>query len=189
MRKLGRLLVFNLALLALLFGLFRLTRQTDDLATPVPAGTSGAPNQTETSTAPTRTGLAITPVQPEPPATESAAGASPTIDLLVPTIEPVPSDLILDPGDPFYNDAPTQTITSTAPTTGVVNLRHAHLTFEFVFQNNGPGEVTSLDVYATVPSSRGHQQITDLEFSRTPHAFVTDRYDQDMAHFQLANHN
>jgi transglutaminase-like putative cysteine protease len=187
MRKLGRLLVFNLGLLVLLLGLVWLARQPDDLATPVPAITSGAANQTETSPAPTRTAPAIAPTQPEAPATESAAGASPTIVPAVPAIEPVPSDLILDPGDPFYNDAPTQTITSTAYTIGVVNLRHAHLTFEFVFQNDGPGEVTRLDVYATVPESRGHQRISDLEFSGTPHSFVIDRYDQEMAHFQFGN--
>ena len=86
MRKLGRLLAFNLVLLALLLGLVWLARQPDDLATPVPASTSGAPSQTETSTAPTQTGPAIAPTQSEPRATESAAGASPTIDPAVPAI-------------------------------------------------------------------------------------------------------
>ena len=179
MRKLVRLLVFNLALFALLLGLVWLARQPDDLATPVPTSTSGAPVQTETFIAPT---------QSETLTTESAAGASPTIAPSVPAIEePVPSDLILDPGDPLFNDAPTQPITSSASITGVVNLRHAHLRFEFVFQNDGPGEVTRLDVYAIVPLSRGHQRISNLEFSEIPHTFVTDRYDQEMAHFRFGN--
>lgn len=90
-------------------------------------------------------------------------------------------DLILDPGDPLYNDAPTQTLSLPSTISEVVNLRHARLTFEFVFVNEGPGTVTTLDIYAVIPPDEGHQRVTDLEFA-DDYELVADRYDEEMAH-------
>jgi hypothetical protein len=97
-----------------------------------------------------------------------------------------PSDLILDPGDPLYNDAPTAIPTPLVPITRVVNLRHAHLRFDFVFANDGPGDVTDLDVYVIIPLSQGHQKISNFVFS-DPYTLVTDRYGQEFAHFRFAD--
>jgi transglutaminase-like putative cysteine protease len=196
MRKLLRLLLFSLGLLVLLLGLVWLTRRPSDLTGSVPRNTSGVAMQAGTDAASTQSAPNVslipavqtgTPDQAQPEATEFEEDAGPTVGQDSPPPEPGRSDLILDPGDPFFNDAPTQTITSLASATQVVNLRHAHLTFEFVFRNDGPGEVTALDLYVSIPFSRGHQRITNFEFSQAPYAVVTDRYNVEMAHFQFTN--
>jgi transglutaminase-like putative cysteine protease len=191
MRKLLRLLLFNLGLLGLLLGLVWLTQRPSGVPEPGPTETPISVAQAETPAA---------SVQPESlPLPSPAASAAPVLGmtetptLISPTaitdvgvVEPTPSDLILDPGDPLYNDAPTQTITLPTLITDVANIRNAHLTFEFAFRNHGPGEVTSLDVYVVVPQSRDNQRISNLEFSAayTP---TVDRYDQQMAHFRFTN--
>jgi transglutaminase-like putative cysteine protease len=71
-------------------------------------------------------------------------------------------------------------------TTQVIPSRLAHLTYNFNFQNSGPGTITRLDVYVAVPSNRDSQQISNLSFS-TSYTPLTDRYGQDIAYFQFTN--
>jgi PKD repeat protein len=68
----------------------------------------------------------------------------------------------------------------------IVHPRLAHLTYNFDFKNNGPGEITQLDVYIAIPTNRDHQQISNLSFS-APYASLTDRYGQDIAYFKITN--
>jgi hypothetical protein len=191
MRKFLRLVLFNLGLLGLLLGLVWLTQRPSGLSDPGTTGTPVVEAQVETP---------VEPVQPETtPLPSPLASAAPLVTVTeMPTessstatpdlgiVEPTPADLILDPGDPLYNDAPTQTLTLPALITEVANIRHAHLTFEFVFSNHGPGDVTSLDVYVVVPQSRYNQHISNLEFS-APYTLTVDRYDQQMAHFRYTD--
>lgn len=95
-------------------------------------------------------------------------------------------DLILDPSDPPDNDAPVLIGASRSFAIEAVNPRHAHLTFDFLFRNDGPGLVTRLDVYVAVPSNRDNQHISDLSFS-SPYTLLTDRYGQAIAYFQFTN--
>lgn len=191
MRKLLRLILFNLGLLGLLLGLVWLTQRPSGLSDPGMTGTAVVVAQVET---PAESGQPESAPLPSPlpsaellaTVTETPSGNSATSIPDIGVVEPTPLDLILDPGDPLYNDAPTQTLTLPALITEVANIRNAHLTFEFVFSNHGPGDVTSLDVYVVVPQSRYNQRISKLEFS-APYTLTVDRYDQQMAHFKFTD--
>ncbi|MFN2244653.1 MAG: hypothetical protein ACK2U2_20340, partial [Anaerolineae bacterium] len=151
MQKLLRLVLFNLGLLGVLLGLVWVTQHSDSIRDP---GAAQAPGSTAQVDAPAESAQPATAPEPSPLAsaattreTEMSKATSAAATREIGAVEPAPSDLILDPGDPFYNDAPTQTLTLSGLATEVANIRHAHLTFEFVFSNQGPGEVTSLDLY------------------------------------------
>ena len=190
MQKLLRLVLFNLGLLGVLLGLVWVTQHSDSIRDP---GAAQAPGSTAQVDAPAESAQPATAPEPSPLAsaattreTEMSKATSAAATREIGAVEPAPSDLILDPGDPFYNDAPTQTLTLSGLATEVANIRHAHLTFEFVFSNQGPGEVTSLDLYVSIPQSRDNQRITNLEFS-APYTLTVDRYDQQMAHFRFTD--
>jgi transglutaminase-like putative cysteine protease len=191
MRKLLRLVLFNLALLGVLLALVWVTQRSDSLREPDPTDSPESAAQVETPAESVQPETEPLPSPPAPTAptagaTEMPTAASPTTVPDIGAVEPTPSDLILDPGDPLYNDAPTQTLSLPALITEVANIRHAHLTFEFVFNNDGPGEVTSLDLYVSIPQSRDNQRITKLEFS-APYTLTVDRYDEQMGHFRFTD--
>ncbi|MBN2475427.1 MAG: hypothetical protein JXB62_12520 [Pirellulales bacterium] len=63
-------------------------------------------------------------------------------------------------------------------------------TLEFVHQvrNYGPGELVSLDVYLAVPRDLPAQTLLGpLVFSPEPDEFVTDQWDQKLAHYHFDN--
>lgn len=97
-----------------------------------------------------------------------------------------PPDLILDPGDPFDNDVPPLLTSSQNLTIEAVNPRYAHLRFDFLLRNDGPGEVARLDVYVAIPPNRDNQRISGLSFS-APYTLLTDRYGQAAAYFRFTN--
>jgi transglutaminase-like putative cysteine protease len=95
-----------------------------------------------------------------------------------------PPDPILDPGDPLENDNAPPLVARQNFAIPAVNPRHAHLTFNFLFRNDGPGEVTRLEVYAAIPSNRDNQVISNLSFS-APYTLLSDGYGQPIAYFQF----
>jgi transglutaminase-like putative cysteine protease len=176
MRKLLRLGLFSLGLLVLVLGLAWLTQRQAGLPAPALTVTPGS-GQAPSSFEPTEPTL---PAAANPP----AVTVSPGVGLSSGSVEEVPSDLISDPGDPLYNDVPTGTIAARSLTTGAANPRRAHLTFEVDFRNDGPGEVTTLDLYVPLPQSRDNQRISNLSFS-VPYTSVVDRYGEEMAHIRV----
>ncbi|MBN1873529.1 MAG: C10 family peptidase, partial [Anaerolineae bacterium] len=67
-----------------------------------------------------------------------------------------------------------------------INPRYSHLTFNFLFRNDGPSTVTHLDVYLPIPTSHNNQRMTDLSFSH-PYTPLVDRYGQAVAHMEFDN--
>lgn len=191
MRKALRLILFNLGLLGVLLVLVWITQRpagpigTGPTVAPDPATQVAAPAGTEASES-ALSGSALPPATPLAGETEMPGGDGATAIPGIGVVEPLPVDLILDTGDPLYNDAPTQTVSFPDLNTQVANIRHAHLTFEFAFSNKGPGPVTSLDLYVSIPQSRENQRISDLQFS-VPFTLTVDQYDQEIAHVHFTN--
>ncbi len=125
-------------------------------------------------------------VPPAPSPADAQEGADVAKIAQPGTVNQISSDVILDTGDPLYNDAPwLPPVTATEViSAGVVNYRYAHLTFEFVFTNTGPGDVTNLDIYVAVPPDRDNQTISNLTFSG-PYAPAVDQYGQQIALFKV----
>jgi len=95
------------------------------------------------------------------------------------------SELILKPGDPPDNDFdPSKIANQSITTADSTDPRHAHLTYDFIFSNNGPDEVTHLDVYIAIPTNRENQNISNFVFS-DPYSLLSDRYGQSIAYFQF----
>jgi transglutaminase-like putative cysteine protease len=60
------------------------------------------------------------------------------------------------------------------------------LTYEF--RNYGPGEVPTLDAYLSVPANLENQKlVSDVQFSPQPSDYLTDRWQQRVAHFHFEN--
>jgi transglutaminase-like putative cysteine protease len=95
------------------------------------------------------------------------------------------SDLILEPGDPPDSEVdPVVIADQNIDVSDATSPRQAHLTYHFDFTNQGPGDVTHLDVYVAIPPSRKNQKISNLVFS-SPYTLLTDRYGQQIAYFQF----
>ncbi|MEW5925439.1 MAG: transglutaminase domain-containing protein, partial [Candidatus Zixiibacteriota bacterium] len=63
-----------------------------------------------------------------------------------------------------------------------------HLEFSEQFRNYGPGEITSLDLYFALPHDLPFQKMLDtLVFDPQPKDFLTDKWDQKVAHFHFEN--
>ncbi|MCP4406578.1 MAG: hypothetical protein GY807_02230 [Gammaproteobacteria bacterium] len=96
------------------------------------------------------------------------------------------SEIVLDPADPLENDIPPLIAATQNLQIESINPRHAHLTFNFLFRNDGPGEVTRLDVFLPIPSNYDNQRIYNLSFT-APYTVLTDRYNQPIAYFKFTN--
>ena len=181
MRKLVRLILFNAGLLVLLVAVAWLAQRAPGL----PADTPPATTRPEAP----GVGQAAGPVQAQ--GGQLATGVQPAA-LTAPPVEPVPGSSVespqpgpvSDPGDPLYNDAPTLLLPEPVSLEGPANVRHAHLSFEFTFDNHGPGKVLNLDVYVAIPETRSNQRISGLTFS-APFTATVDEYGQPLAHFRF----
>lgn len=109
--------------------------------------------------------------QPSAPVSLAAAPLSPTAshnisDLSCEELPLTPLDPISEPADPLYNlvglmaNAPAPVVAEQHFDVETVDARHAHLVFDFLFRNDGPRDVTRLEVYVAVPSDRDNQRIT-----------------------------
>jgi len=66
--------------------------------------------------------------------------------------------------------------------------RSQELEFSNQFRNYGPGVVTEVDIYLALPRDLPNQVLLDtLSFSPPPTDFVTDQWDQKMAHYRYEN--
>ncbi|UCD16268.1 MAG: transglutaminase [Candidatus Zixiibacteriota bacterium] len=60
------------------------------------------------------------------------------------------------------------------------------LEYTHQFRNYGPGRITSLDIYLAVPHNLPFQQLLDtIRYYPVPTDFVTDRWDQKIAHYHF----
>jgi transglutaminase-like putative cysteine protease len=96
---------------------------------------------------------------------------------------PLPG-LVLDTGDPLGSDTDPLAVALPAAGAEAVNVRAAHLTFDFTYTNSSSGTVSRLEVYLAIPSDRDNQRITDLTFSQS-YSLLSDRYGQPIAYFQI----
>ena len=66
--------------------------------------------------------------------------------------------------------------------------KRQELEFTHQFRNYGPGTITSLDIYLAIPMDLPFQTILDtIVYTPVPTDFVSDRWDQKMAHYHFEN--
>lgn len=95
------------------------------------------------------------------------------------------SQWVLSSPDPVGSDSSSPVVvTQWLDAVETAGARRAHLTYNFVFTNSGPLDVTHLDVYIAIPPDRANQSIVGLTFS-APYTILTDRYGQQVAYFQF----
>jgi len=62
------------------------------------------------------------------------------------------------------------------------------LEFTHQFRNYGPGVVKDLDIYMAVPENLSNQELlSEIEYSREPDGFLTDKWGQKVAHYRFQN--
>jgi len=68
------------------------------------------------------------------------------------------------------------------------DAKRQEMEFTHQFRNYGPGTITSLDIYLAIPHDLPFQTILDtIAYSPAPTDFVSDRWDQKMAHYHFDN--
>ena len=104
---------------------------------------------------------------------------------------PYPRDLAWDGSDLWVVDYQTDSLyalaTRTSGTPPETSPKKARIRFTFKVRAQGPDPVGTCEIYLAVPhADLEHQHLlTDVSFMPEPVEFVSDRWDQEFAHFTL----